>query len=88
MKIADQFPHYLDEGRKVADEFRQYWSKRQGLKTAGMLLLPAGWLIILSALVLFSGSAARWIFVLAGLGIEAAGLAMVFRELSQVKEAE
>jgi hypothetical protein len=58
------------------------------MKLAGFLLLPAGWLIVLSAVVLFSGAGARWSFVVAGLCLEAVGLALAFCELRYVKEAE
>ena len=44
------------------------------MKLAGFFLLPAGWLIIVAAVVLFPGAASRWVFTLAGVCIQAAGL--------------
>ncbi|HTA41411.1 MAG TPA: hypothetical protein VK789_03120 [Bryobacteraceae bacterium] len=49
------------------------------MKIAGFLLLVAGWLLVLSALVLLRGSGPRSGFVLAGLAVEILGLALVFR---------
>jgi len=49
------------------------------MKLAGFLLLLAGWLIALSAIVLLKSASARAIFVLAGAGVEAAGLVIAFR---------
>ena len=56
------------------------------MKLSGLLLLPAGWVIVISALVLFSQPALRWTFVLAGLCIEAGGLALIFRGTRPLKE--
>jgi len=56
------------------------------MKFAGLLLLPAGWVIIISALVLFSQPALRWTFVLAGLCIEVGGLATIFHGTRPLKE--
>jgi hypothetical protein len=49
------------------------------MKLAGTLLLLAGWVIVVSAIVLFAGSGMRGIFVLAGLGVELLGLILAFR---------
>lgn len=49
------------------------------MKLAGFLLLLAGWVIAVAAVVLLKTIAARTAFVLAGIGIEVAGLVMVFR---------
>ncbi len=48
------------------------------MKLVGFLLLLAGWAIVLAALVLLA-SAPRTGFVLAGIGVEALGLALVVR---------
>jgi len=40
-------------------------------------MLISGWLIALSALVLLPGLAARFIFVLAGLAVEALGIGLL-----------
>jgi hypothetical protein len=49
------------------------------MKLAGMLLLLAGWGIVVSALVLFPRPAARALFVVAGLGVQGLGLILAFR---------
>ena len=49
------------------------------MKLAGFLLLPAGWLIAISAVVLFPGTVSRWVFVLAGLCLEGVGVAFSCR---------
>jgi cytochrome c biogenesis factor len=49
------------------------------MKLAGFLLLPAGWLIAVSAVVLFPATPSRWVFVLAGLCLEALGVALSCR---------
>lgn len=48
------------------------------MKLAGLLLLPAGWLIVISALVLFPSPTLRLTFVLVGLFIQAGGLVIAF----------
>ena len=50
-----------------------------GMKLTGFLLLLAGWGIVLAALVLLAQPASRAGFVLAGVGVEALGLILVFR---------
>jgi hypothetical protein len=57
------------------------------MKLAGLLLLPAGWVIVISALSLFPQVGWRWIFVLAGLCIEAGGLALALIGSRYPKEA-
>ena len=49
------------------------------MKLAGMLLLLAGWGIVVSAVALFPGSGTRGLFVLAGLAVELLGLVLAFR---------
>ena len=49
------------------------------MKLAGFLLLPAGWLLVLAALILLPPAAARVAFVAAGLAVEILGLVLVFR---------
>jgi hypothetical protein len=49
------------------------------MKLAGFLLLPAGWLIVLTAIVLLPPGSARAAFLLAGLAIEALGIGLVVR---------
>lgn len=49
------------------------------MKLAGFLLLPAGWLIVLTAIVLLPPGSARAAFLLAGLAIEGLGMGLVVR---------
>ena len=49
------------------------------MKLAGFLLLPAGWLIAISAVVLFPATVSRWVFVLAGLCLQALGAGLSCR---------
>jgi hypothetical protein len=49
------------------------------MKIAGFLLLLAGWVIVLAALVLLASARPRAAFVLAGLGVELLGLVLVIR---------
>ena len=49
------------------------------MKLAGFLLLPAGWLLVLSAVVLLASPAPRTAFVLAGIAVEVLGLVLVVR---------
>jgi hypothetical protein len=49
------------------------------LKPVGFLLLPMGWMLVLSAVILLSQAAARGGFVVAGMGVEMLGLALVVR---------
>jgi hypothetical protein len=50
---------------------------RNSRRLAGFLLLPAGWLIVLTALALLPPAPARAAFALAGLGVQIVGLAVV-----------
>ncbi len=56
------------------------------MKLAGFLLLVAGWGIVLSALVLLASPPLRSGFVLAGIAIEAFGLALAARAHSFPRE--
>lgn len=49
------------------------------MKTAGMLLLPAGFFITAAAVVLFPGGPSRVAFVVCGLAVEALGLGIAVR---------
>jgi hypothetical protein len=49
------------------------------MKLAGLLLLPAGWLLVVSALVLLGAAFARGAFVFAGLGVEILGAVLLIR---------
>jgi hypothetical protein len=56
------------------------------MKLAGMLLLLAGWGIVVSAVVLFPRPGARALFVLAGLGVQTLGLVLAFRSGARLPE--
>ena len=49
------------------------------MKFLGFLLLPAGWVIVLSAVALLVAGAPRTAFMLAGFGVEILGLVIVIR---------
>ena len=49
------------------------------MRLLGFLLLLAGWVIVLSAVVLLAPGPARTGFVLAGIGVEVMGLVLVVR---------
>jgi hypothetical protein len=49
------------------------------MKIAGFLLILAGWLLVLAALVMLPGGASRSAFVLAGMAVEALAVALLFR---------
>lgn len=56
------------------------------MKLLGFLLLPAGWGIVLTALVLFPLPAWRNCFVVAGICIQIIGFALIFHRMSRRKE--
>ncbi len=49
------------------------------MKLAGFLLLPAGWLLALAAVILLPPAVARAAFIVAGLSVELLGLVLVVR---------
>jgi hypothetical protein len=49
------------------------------MKAVGFLMLPAGWFLVLAAVVLFPSPPLRAAFALAGLAVEAVGLVFAFR---------
>jgi hypothetical protein len=49
------------------------------MKLTGALLLLAGWLLAICALIMLVAGPARNAFVLAGMGVEALGLALAVR---------
>ena len=49
------------------------------MKAIGFLLLLAGWLLVLAAIVLFSAPPTRTAFVCVGIAVEGLGLALAFR---------
>jgi len=57
------------------------------MRLLGFLLLLAGWVITLTAVVLLSGKAFLGVFVLAGVGVELMGLVFVSRSYSTARES-
>ena len=49
------------------------------MKMAGFLLLVAGWLLALCAVVLLRAPGPRGAFVFAGMGVEVLALVLIFR---------
>lgn len=49
------------------------------MKVVGFLMLTAGWLLVLAAIVLFAAPSLRGAFVLTGIAVEALGLILAFR---------
>jgi hypothetical protein len=49
------------------------------MKYAGLLVMPAGFFLVMAALLLFPASPARAAFVVCGLAVEAMGLGVAFR---------
>ena len=49
------------------------------MKPLGFVLLLAGWLIVLAAIVLLPSAAVRAAFAISGMGVEILGFALVVR---------
>jgi hypothetical protein len=49
------------------------------MKITGLLMMPAGWFIVLAALVLLPAVLARNLFIAAGIGVEILGLVLFTR---------
>jgi hypothetical protein len=49
------------------------------MKIAGLLLLPAGWFLVLSAVVMLRAAGPQALFVLAGFLVELLALALLLR---------
>ncbi|MGA2986977.1 MAG: hypothetical protein ABSG32_24530 [Terriglobia bacterium] len=49
------------------------------MKITGLLLMPAGWFIVLAALVLLRAFMGRELFIAAGIGVEILGLVLFTR---------
>ncbi len=49
------------------------------MRLAGLLLLPAGWGLVIAAVILLAAATPRTAFVLAGLAVEILGLALLIR---------
>jgi hypothetical protein len=55
------------------------------MKYAGLLVMPAGFFLSLAAIVLFTDTTQRAIFVICGLAVEALGLAVAIRGHMQAR---
>ena len=60
--------------------------KNTAMKVPGFLLLPAGWGLVLAALILLKASAPRAAFCLAGCAVELLGLALLIRSFMPRRE--
>ena len=49
------------------------------MKAVGLLMLPAGWFLVLAAIILFPAAPLRGAFVVTGFAVEALGLGLTFR---------
>ncbi|MGO9231285.1 MAG: hypothetical protein ACLQKA_19015 [Bryobacteraceae bacterium] len=58
------------------------------MRLAGLLLLVAGWAIVLAAFLMLGATAARAVFVAAGVAIEMLGLGLLARSHVSVREAK
>ena len=56
------------------------------MRLAGFLLLLSGWMIVLSAIILFPSAATRAVFVFAGVAVELLGLVLVFRSHLELRK--
>jgi hypothetical protein len=55
------------------------------MKYAGLLVMPAGFLLSIAAILLFPDSAQRTAFVLCGLAVEAMGVVVAVRGHMQLR---
>jgi hypothetical protein len=49
------------------------------MKAVGLLMLPAGWFLVVAAIILFPSNELTGAFVLVGVAVEAVGLGLTFR---------
>jgi hypothetical protein len=49
------------------------------MKITGLLIMPAGWLIVLAAVVLLRAYLVQNLFIAAGIGVEIMGLVLLTR---------
>jgi len=55
------------------------------MKVTGLLMMPSGWFIVLTALILLRGILAQDLFVAAGAGVEILGLVLFTRSNLMIK---
>jgi hypothetical protein len=72
-------------GRRLSTGESLETPKGQAMKYAGLLVMPAGFLLSLAAILLFPGEAQRTAFVLCGLAVEAMGLVVSVRGHMQLR---
>ncbi len=58
------------------------------MKFVGFVMLLAGWLLVLAAVVLLNSPPSRGAFVLAGIAVESLGLILAFRSHSIPREGK
>ena len=58
------------------------------MKVTGLLMMPAGWFIVLAALVLLRTVIAQNLFVAAGVGVEILGLVLFVRSHLEARKGE
>ncbi len=56
-----------------------------GMKVIGLLMMPAGWFIVLAAVALLRLLSAQEVFVAAGCAVEILGLVLIIRSPAGVK---
>jgi|HubBroStandDraft_1064217.scaffolds.fasta_scaffold974879_1 hypothetical protein len=71
--------HSIACRRRMHESNRLSWYFRKSMKLPGFLLLLAGWVIVLTAIAILPPGSARGAFLLAGLGVQGLGLALVVR---------
>ena len=76
--VAERSPENF-QGRLPLSRLWIQAAKRQAMKLAGLLMLAAGWPIVIAALVLLRSPAATAGFVLAGLAVQVVGLLLTIR---------
>jgi hypothetical protein len=59
--------------------------KGKVMKYAGLVLMPAGFVLSIAAILLFPASPMRAVFVLCGLAVEAMGLVVAVRGHMQIR---
>jgi hypothetical protein len=63
-------------------------SMGESMKITGLLMMPAGWFIVLAALALLQPFLARDLFVAAGIGVEILGLVLFTRSHLMAKRGQ
>lgn len=57
------------------------------MRLAGLMLLPAGWGLVIAAVILLAAAGPRTAFVLAGFGVELLGLGLLIRTHMPVRSS-